>query len=276
MKRMLLTAVALVFSFSVFSVEELKNAIKNNDIKKVKSIVEADKQILNKEFEYDGYPLMYASVLNQLDIVKYMLENGAKTDLRKKDGETIITWMVQSMNNLTEGRVKSYAALLEILAANNASFTKSNKDGWGPLLTLSKSNFSSANVPFVLEMVKLLQKHGAKFSEPGNGGCLIELIKMLPVKNKNENEYPGLQALPGFIELGADVNYVNKENGETPLLALLASKIPDEKKGEALKILIENGAKTKVKTKSGKKPKDLIEKNSILKDILDKTKPKKK
>jgi len=77
------------------------------------------------------------------------------------------------------------------------------------------------------------------------------------------------------VELGANVNEID-EAKNTPLhVVLMNSAAKDEDKADIVKFLLEKGARPNVKNSSKQSPEDLVKKDSPLRDILKKTKPKK-
>ncbi|KAI8325551.1 ankyrin [Martensiomyces pterosporus] len=63
-------------------------AVSDDDIDRVKSIISADKTQANAQDENGYSPLHAASSWKRLDIMKYLLENGADVNIKDADGDT--------------------------------------------------------------------------------------------------------------------------------------------------------------------------------------------
>lgn len=70
--------------------ETLLNAIVGGDLEAVKLLVDAGVDV-NKKIN-GKTPLMYAARYNQVGIVKYLIDNGAKVNLKCKNGYTALKY----------------------------------------------------------------------------------------------------------------------------------------------------------------------------------------
>ncbi|HCE46239.1 MAG TPA: hypothetical protein DET40_22060 [Lentisphaeria bacterium] len=276
MKLTLLVFLA-VFSLSCYSQNEFVAALDKGDLAKIKSLLEAKPEMLNKEREYSTYPVFEATEKSKLDIVKFYIEKGAKLDVKtSKYGDNIVLFMARTMNNPNESKTKTYIAMLDLFAAQKASFTVTDKDGNGALKILADKKISTANVKNYMEIVNYYIKNGSKITDKSNSGILHALLATegIPMANK-ELDCGSFEAAKEFVALGVGVSEVDDAKN-TPLhVVLLNKRVTDDKKADIVKFLMEKGARNNVKNKAGQTPEELVKKESQLYEIIKKTKPKK-
>ncbi|HBC87759.1 MAG TPA: hypothetical protein DCZ94_12460 [Lentisphaeria bacterium] len=275
--KTLLAVVTILLSISCFSQNLMMKAITDNNLAKVKSLVEEKPDIVNKEMEYLSYPLVEAAGMARLDIIKYLVEKGAKLDAKTAaTGETAILKMASAMGSPNDARKKDYLATLDYLAGQKLSFSVTDKEGKGPLKILAKKNIRTADVKNYMEIVNAFIKYGAKLTDRGNACSLHELLDSpgIPGGDK-KTDFGSFEAAKELIAIGANVNEPD-ESKNTPLhVVLLNKKATDDLKVDIVKFLMEKGAKATTKNGDKKSPEDLVKKESPLYDIIKKTKPKK-
>jgi ankyrin repeat protein len=275
--KTLLAAVTILFSISCFSQNLMMKAITDNNLAKVKSLVEEKPDTINKEMEYLSYPVVEAAGMARLDIVKYLVEKGAKLDAKTAaTGETAILKMASAMGSPNDARKKDYLATLDYLAGQKLSFSVTDKEGKGPLKILAKKNIRTADVKNYMEIVNAFIKYGAKLTDRGNACSLHELLDSpgIPGGDK-KTDFGSFEAAKELVGIGANVNEPD-ESKNTPLhVVLLNKKATDDLKVDIVKFLMEKGAKATTKNGDKKSPEDLVKKESPLYDIIKKTKPKK-
>lgn len=69
----------------------LNLAIKNRDLEMVKLLIGLGADVNKEREEYRDTPLMWAATWGQADIIRVLLENGAKTGVKNEDGDTALT-----------------------------------------------------------------------------------------------------------------------------------------------------------------------------------------
>ncbi|GEM_PF-3814048 len=275
--KTLLAVITILFSVSCFSQNLMMKAITDNNLGKVKALVEEKPDIVNKEMEYISYPLIEAAGLARIDIVKYLVEKGAKIDAKSTDkGETAVLKIASTMETPTDARLKAYLAIIDYFGDQKQSFNVTDKNGKGPLFLLARKKIRTADVKNYVEIVKEFMKYGAKFTDKGNACCLQELLSSEGIPGGDKKiDFGSFEAAKELVGLGASITEVD-ENKNTPLhVILLNRRATDDLKVDIVKFLMEKGAKTNVKNASKQSPEDLVKKDSPLYEIIKKTKPKK-
>ncbi|HCE43322.1 MAG TPA: hypothetical protein DET40_07220 [Lentisphaeria bacterium] len=269
--------ILLVFAFaglstSLFAIDNLFEAIRDNDLKKFKLLVEADPGIVNKEIEYRTYPFLEAASVCRVKMMEFIIEKGGDPKVKsQKHGDNALHIIAARSSLTNEGSLKTFMAVVDLLKANGLDFNEKNKYGESPLYLACKSDQREANVVHAAKFLKAFIENGAKF-EKNDGLLNYNLGKTI----KPGADLGNLSFTKEIINLGADVNSMDKVTNATPLIVFLANKtIPDEAKVELVKLLIEKGAKVNVKDKSNRKPLSMVDKSSPLYDILRKTKSNK-
>lgn len=165
------------------------------------------------KFEIDGQPLINAAaVRGNMLMAKFLIEAGTRLDLRDAH--------------------YNYSALGAALTPEQVSR------------------------PLRLEMAELLLKNGANpnFPEGKQGRTLLEELTRITGCPSDEKSYrhiwePRGEAMELLIRHGADVNLVNRENGNTPLHYAAASGNPD-----LVRLLLEHGAEVNAVNRGGYTP----------------------
>ena len=71
-------------------VERFFNAIKNNDIERIKNIVESEVPIV--DIQCINEALIIALKIYNWEIVKYLIEHGADVNIKNDNGKTALNW----------------------------------------------------------------------------------------------------------------------------------------------------------------------------------------
>lgn len=167
-----------------------------------------------------GYtPLTAAVIVVDPDMVRTLVEGGAVMDVRTAASN--LTPLVMAASNPDPFKHKSYIKIMNILLDNKADIDFQASDGRTPLMAAAMC----ADQKQAYEKVSLLLDRGAKPDRVKHGG---ETALMLAAGRGNE------KVVELLIEKGADVNLKNgagesamsyaKRSGSSAIIALLESK----------------------------------------------------
>lgn len=124
--------------------QEILDAVKRNDLSRVKAIIQTDSQAVNCKDNRDCTPLHWACDGGNLEIAGFLIANGAVLMARDADGDTPLHWAA----------VKGNIQIVKILLEKGADIENRNTDQQTPFLAVARN---TGNV----EMGKLLVQHGA-------------------------------------------------------------------------------------------------------------------
>lgn len=237
--------------------DKLYWAVRENDTKKLKKLLDRKPEIVNGYLNGGFAPLHFACLLGHYEIANVLLEHGANPNIKVDRFGTPLNIAASSADNLVGGDHKKIEQerlkILKLLLSKGAMTDNMDESNRTPLCAASDNNN--------LEAVKALMEAGAKIYEgDGNTGCSLVLLAARQ-KNKEfldlllskglsvnscgkDNETPLHRAsftgdaavINTLISWGVKVDPRNSR-GETPLLyAVLTNNT------EAVKILIDNGA----------------------------------
>jgi ankyrin repeat protein len=226
-----LSILELLFSYgadvnmiNVDGITPLIYAIKENfDIRIIKLFL---KHGCNVNFQnFEGYtPLMFATiqniVVNNIPIIKLLLENGAEVHLQTKIKDTVIH---KAIKNRTDNTIE----ILDLFLQYGAYINAVNQQGNNCLLELIDGFFEKEKD---LNMMKYLLDNGADVNYVNPLNNLTPLI--LTIRNRL-----GLEAIEILIQYGAHLNYEDHNN--TILLAHACIYHPDP---NIIQCLIDHGA----------------------------------
>jgi ankyrin repeat protein len=82
------------------STHPLFTAVKNNEIKKVKTLLDDGKIDINMVDDDSDNVLMYAALYAQPEIMEMLLKKGAKVDSRNKSGQTALMWCTNEKDKM--------------------------------------------------------------------------------------------------------------------------------------------------------------------------------
>ncbi|RUM57035.1 MAG: hypothetical protein DSY60_05675 [Persephonella sp.] len=251
-------SLAMAISFFSFSYAldnsikmEYLNAVKHNNVSKVVNLVSEGLDV-NVRDEKNGWTaLHYAVYYGYYKTAKYLLENGALTEVRNKDGETPLHIAVK------KGNIKLVKLLLEYGAETEVIDNKGKKpidyaiDIGNRKLEILLSDEISEDEKLVKTLFSAVKKCNTKKT--------METLKKVNVDIKdNEEKTPLFYAVencsPKFIDVllrkGANVNTTDK-NDLSPLYYAIMNKDL-----EKVKLLVENGAS--ITTDSPRDPSPLM------------------
>ena len=190
-----LILIALIFIVAKTQAQEIFDAVKNNDVKKVRTLVIQDDSILNLKDNVGNTPLHHAAIIGSvsisISITELLIANGADINAVNTQQNTPLHEAINNKND----------EVSELLIIKGADIHKQNIIGNSPLhIAAHKSRRAIA---------ELLIDRGADLE------CK-QTAQMTPLNlvTLTTNDYAMVKLL---IEKGADVNTVNK-NGATPLV----------------------------------------------------------
>ena len=198
----------------------LHKAVEQNRIEMVKWLIENGAEVNAKDTDHRT-PLHHASNLGLFEVVQYLMENGANVNAKDNDDFTPLhDASFMTTNRSTE--------ILEYLLENGAQIDAKTKSGWTPL------HYATAYGQ--LDIVKYLIEKGAQIEEKTPNG-------QIPLHLSAYCSEPGVTR--HLIEKGASID-AKDNNGNTVLHhcinGLCQSKYKPNIVIEVMKILIENGA----------------------------------
>lgn len=141
MKRLLTTLVLFVLtaliSGSVFAGGHrppIFTAINNNDIKKVKDIINKFPSVIEaRSHSYDATPLMCASIDGKAEIVEFLLSKGAKVDAKFEYYE-----QMRGCTALHGAAMQGHAKVVQLLLKAGAQYDLKDAKGKTPLAYATK------------------------------------------------------------------------------------------------------------------------------------------
>jgi ankyrin repeat protein len=221
MKKPVLVSCLLLVAAIAVSAQEICDAVKANDLAKVKSLIEPNSQLVHAKDTDGRRPLHWACEGVHFEVLKFLVEKGADVNAQDKDG-------IAPLHTLTS---RGHAEGIALLIANKAKVNIKNASGETPL------HYAAQSGRFAI--VQQLIDHGAVATSISHSGYtpLLEAI------NANSLEITEL-----LIAKGADINLVFREEyyGDTPLsFAVRSGNL------EMVKSLHLKGANIQYRTKLG-------------------------
>lgn len=86
MKIMRVSLFMLLMLFNMAIAQEIFDAVQNANLDKVKELISGNPGLVNSKNENDFTPLHFAVTIDNVEIVKYLLKNGASIDEKSKNG----------------------------------------------------------------------------------------------------------------------------------------------------------------------------------------------
>ncbi|MGB2885066.1 MAG: ankyrin repeat domain-containing protein, partial [Dehalococcoidia bacterium] len=201
--------------------QEIFDAVKANDLAKVKALVEVNSQLVNTKDASGRTPLHWACRGVHYEVLKFLVEKGADINAKDNDG-------IAPLHSLTS---RAHAEGIALLIANKADVNVKSANGDTPL------HFAAQSGRFAI--VQQLIDHGAVVTSKSHSG-FTPLLGAIQAKS--------LEIAELLIAKSADVNLVFKEDyyGATPMsFAIQLGNL------EMVKSLHLNGANIQYRTKLG-------------------------
>ncbi len=271
MKRILFLIV--IINLNLFSNTNLIiEKIENNDIEAIRQILRDGENINTYNSENVMSPLMYASKVGNIDIVRELLNFGAKDYeyafyIACEYGHWNIAKELMQVGEVNLNIALSYASFGGQIEIVNNLIEYGATDINSALVSASEGNHldiinllleKGANINTYRYIQAYRNNKGAERKYPITATTDINIIKELIEKgatNINEallynakNNTNNNDIIFELIDLGADVNYANPLNGTTTLMYMIEK---ENVKDEDIKKLIEIGANVNSKDRSG-------------------------
>ncbi|HSQ36154.1 MAG TPA: ankyrin repeat domain-containing protein, partial [Candidatus Binatia bacterium] len=138
------TFICLLLVAAAAPAQDILDAVKLNDLSRIRAIIEADPQAVHSKDKRDCTPLHWACDGGNAETVGLLIANGAKLMARDADGDTPLHWAA----------VKGNASIVEILIEKGAAIESRNAGQQTPFMVVARN---TGNV----EIGKLLIHHGA-------------------------------------------------------------------------------------------------------------------
>ena len=267
--------------------EKMREQIKSDDPVKVEEFFTANPDLVNKEIEMSGYPLIYSIQNCKYKSAIALLKCKANPNIADKYGFSPLHYL---FNTAAVFRIpeEDMNQLMEAFTAQKADFKKTISDGRNLIHLLAGQLIQNEEyLPAAERDIEILVKKGvdpkAKYKDKNGkpASLLISIIALAGTmggvgedRGKINCGLANFEVLKVLVtKYGMDVDETDA-NKRTPLiyLLLLKDKFPEEKVLEWARFLIENGANTGAKSVDGERPKDLVAKDSKLYDVIKKTK----
>ena len=205
----IVSLVLILFNVNVQS-QEIIDAVKSNDLNTVKSIIEEDKNQVNTHDNRNCYAIHYACNIDSVDIVRYLVENGANINVQDVDGDIPISWAL----------ARGHKDIAKLLIEKGADLNISNNNGY---TLLHWAAFSSDG-----EIAQLFIDKGVNLNT-------VDFEHKTALHHAGERE--NVEVAKVLIKAGADVE-LKDDYGRTPLV------ITARQNGniEIIKSLVEYGA----------------------------------
>ena len=203
---------------------KLHKAIKSSDITEIRELLRSGAD-LNQSDQNGETPLLLAVKARNVAICELLIQNGAKTD-----------------NALSHAAFDGAIDIVSLLLKYHANVNgESGEDSNGVPLVLASYAGNT-------EIVKLLIKNGANVNESGPRWYDVPAV----VAAAKNGRYEVTKLL---LKSGADINAVDNGSGATALMtAIKWSKVktPGKEAEKVIKLLVDAGASTKIKDKTGR------------------------
>jgi ankyrin repeat protein len=171
----------------------LDNAIVNGDIDQVKTIIAKDRNKINYTYKFGETPLHKAVYWGHLEIIKYLVSEGAKINAKDKIGYTALHDVIQY------NKGKKREKIIRYLLSNGADPNTKSNLGTSPLLLSIRYDD--------LTVIKDIVAAGGDVNTRNNAG-ITPILASIYIKNIEIADY--------LISEGADVNVIDSD-GLTPI-----------------------------------------------------------
>jgi len=139
-------------------------------------------------------PMMLASISNQYDVIKALIDNGADINAKSEDGMNIIHYALYRGDDMK-------TEILKLLINNGAKINEKDKNGRTPLICAANGQIDYEN--FNVDLFQTLLKYTTNINEADNKG--INAIGYSIINEK-------INLFNFLINNGCDVKYKNSNN----------------------------------------------------------------
>lgn len=245
--------------------KQLYDAIKNNDIKKIEALLTEKPSLANKKIKYHNYPVMDAINMKAIKSLKCLVENGANINKKDKRGNNLLHYVAANFMNKTQ----IDETLTYLINEKKMKLEAKNKEGKTPFIYSCSNNGKFAPWPPRMSIIiEAFHKYKANLNaQDATGKTMLHyLVCGFKVKeDPNKTDLTRMLAAAKLLanQTGVNVNITDKEK-RTPLVTFLAhvKEIDDAKKVDFITCLMENGAKTKIRSKKKEYALKMVEKKS--------------
>ena len=250
--------------------KKLYDAIVKDDIKTIESILTKNPSLAKKQIKYHNLPILDAAQAGSLKAIKLLVDKGAdiKQNDRKSGNNVIHMFLMSKPKNKELDQALDY-----FINEKKMKLEEQNKDKKTPFVyAFSYSQFtpqSKLNIP----IIEVFTKYKANLNAQDNKGktALHYLVSGFNCPGKIDLVKECTAAILLAEQKGVNVNITDKDK-RTPLVAFLVQtkNVDDAKKIELVACLMQNGAKTNIKSKKGEKALKFVDKKSELYKVLKK------
>lgn len=278
-----LSLAILCYALNLFAKDansrDLYQAIKRNDPKKVEEILAKNPSMVKKKIEFYDYPIFEAVNLRAVKALKKLVEKGANINQKDKQGNTVLHYIAK--NKMKKAEMDE--ALEFCVKEKKMKIDTKNKEGQTPFIYSCAYDRFIPAASTMIPVIEVFAKFGANLNAQDNKGktVLHYLSGEFTIDSKAPEKTDLIKKLAAAKVLadmkGVDVNITDKDK-RTPLIAFLVKvqKLDDAKKVDFITCLMENGAKTKGRSKKKESALKLVSKKSEAYKAMKKKYPKKK
>jgi ankyrin repeat protein len=217
--RYFIIVTVLILSASVTNAQEIFEAVKNNNLAKVKELIEADQRLVNIKDETGRIPLHWACLNGFIDTAEYLIKNGKDINIKDNSEQT----------SLHMAALNGHVEIAGLLLGNGANIDIQDPSGKTPLHLAVRFNKAS--------MAELLVEKGAPLEIREKFGRTLLLLVARETGNVKTAEY--------LIKKGADVKAVDNAGSDALSFAVWRGY------GQLADLLISNGSEIPVKDSQG-------------------------
>ena len=261
--------------------KKLYDAIKNDDIQQIEVILAKNPSLAKKQIKYHRYPVLDAADLKSLKALKFLVEKGANINQKEaKSGNSVIHFFVAGR----VGKEQLDDALNYFINEKKMKVDLKNKSGKTPFIySCSYIRYYVPPASVMNPIVEAFQKHKANLNAQDKTGktALYYLSSWFTLHRSDINKTDlEIRLAPAkFLANQKEVNVnITDKDKRTPLVAFLRyiRKMDDSKKVDYISCLMENGAKTNIKSKKKEKALKMVDKKSEAYKAMKKIKKKKR
>ena len=125
MKQIIVSCIFTFLCVSGFCEDKFYEAIKVGDIGTLEQMIGERSEIVNTKLDMRSYPLNEAAMLGKADVVRLLLEKGAKkTNLDEKTGNCALLDLAKSSNAMTQPRLEEFKKCIDVFGEYKFDFNQ--------------------------------------------------------------------------------------------------------------------------------------------------------